>query len=86
MKKVSKDVNAEPTTTTRIIRCPGCQRSTPYDPSNEYRPFCSARCKNNDIIAWAQERYQVPGAPLVDLEELEPAVQTPPLAGEPGDE
>ena len=43
----------------RVIRCPGCGGPSVYASSNEFRPFCSARCKNNDFGAWASERYAV---------------------------
>ncbi len=45
--------------TPRIIRCPGCGGPSVYASANEFRPFCSARCKNNDFGAWASERYAV---------------------------
>ena len=47
----------------KTIRCPGCAGPSVYGPGNEYRPFCSARCKNNDFGAWASERYAVPARP-----------------------
>ena len=43
----------------RVIRCPGCGGPSVYASSNEFRPFCSARCKNHDFGAWASERYAV---------------------------
>lgn len=56
---------------TRLVRCPKCRKSTRYDPKNEFRPFCSARCKNEDIVAWAYGGYAIPG-PAADPEaELE---------------
>lgn len=55
----------------RVVSCPGCKRSVRYDETNEFRPFCSARCKNDDIIAWAQESYRVPGPPVLDPDELD---------------
>ena len=30
------------------------------------RPFCSARCKNNDLGAWASEAYGVEAKPRED--------------------
>jgi endogenous inhibitor of DNA gyrase (YacG/DUF329 family) len=47
--------------TARVVRCPRCRKSTRYDPTNEFRPFCSALCKNEDIIAWAEQGYCIPG-------------------------
>lgn len=45
---------------TRITRCPTCGRSARYDAQNENRPFCSSRCKTNDIACWAEESYRIP--------------------------
>ncbi len=53
----------------RVVACPKCRKSARYDATNEYRPFCSARCKNEDIVAWAQEEYRVPLKPSDDEEE-----------------
>ena len=44
----------------RVIRCPSCGGPSVYAVDNPYRPFCSARCKNNDFGAWASEDYSVP--------------------------
>lgn len=48
-------------TPTRLVRCPRCKKSVRYDPANAFRPFCSAVCKDEDIIAWAQGDFRVPG-------------------------
>ena len=47
---------------TRVIPCPRCRKSTWFDASNAFRPFCSALCKNEDIISWAEEGYRIPVA------------------------
>jgi endogenous inhibitor of DNA gyrase (YacG/DUF329 family) len=46
----------------RIVACPNCGASIPWDPANRFRPFCSERCKMIDLGAWATERYRVPVA------------------------
>ncbi len=61
----------------RIIRCPGCGGPSVYAPRNEFRPFCSARCKNNDFGAWASERYAVP-EPAEPADDETPAAHGPP--------
>ena len=33
---------------------------------DRWRPFCSERCRNEDLARWADGRYSVPGAPLPD--------------------
>jgi len=43
----------------RVVRCPGCGGDCAYSAENPFRPFCSARCKNNDFGAWASERFSV---------------------------
>ena len=44
----------------RIVPCPACQGESVYSASNPYRPFCSERCKNMDLGAWASESFRVP--------------------------
>jgi endogenous inhibitor of DNA gyrase (YacG/DUF329 family) len=52
-----------PVPTARIVRCPACGGRSAYVPSNPSRPFCSERCRSNDLGAWAAEEYRV-AAPL----------------------
>jgi uncharacterized protein len=47
----------------RIVRCPACGGDSVYAPGNPYRPFCSERCKNADLGAWASEEFRVPEKP-----------------------
>ncbi|TYP00303.1 hypothetical protein EDC39_101469 [Geothermobacter ehrlichii] len=50
------------------VRCPSCGKKTSYY-GNPQRPFCSERCRNLDLGAWADESYRIPGPPtLVDEE------------------
>ena len=44
------------------VRCPTCRRPAPWD-GNPFRPFCSERCKLQDLGNWASERYAIPGPP-----------------------
>jgi endogenous inhibitor of DNA gyrase (YacG/DUF329 family) len=55
MDKVRTDTTLEP----RLVRCPGCGGNSVYGPSNAYRPFCSERCKQMDLGAWASESFKV---------------------------
>jgi len=50
-------------TAPRIVRCPCCGGPSVYAPSNAFRPFCSERCKTQDLSAWATERYAVEAPP-----------------------
>lgn len=42
------------------VKCPSCGKETEYDTENEFRPFCSERCKLLDFGAWADEEYALP--------------------------
>lgn len=43
-----------------IVKCPTCEKQQAWDSSNPFRPFCSERCKQIDLGAWANEEYQIP--------------------------
>lgn len=42
------------------VSCPACGGLSLYVPENRYRPFCSERCKQIDLGAWASEHFTVP--------------------------
>ncbi|HLP81223.1 MAG TPA: DNA gyrase inhibitor YacG [Nitrosomonas sp.] len=43
-----------------IVKCPQCAKQVVWDSSSPFRPFCSERCKINDLSQWAQESYRIP--------------------------
>jgi uncharacterized protein len=45
----------------RLVRCPACGGDSVYAATNRFRPFCSQRCKNLDLGAWASESFRVAG-------------------------
>ena len=51
-----------PTPASRTVACPTCGRQSVWSRENRYRPFCSERCKQIDLGAWASEQYRVPEA------------------------
>ncbi len=57
-----------------IVKCPRCGRETEYT-SNEFRPFCSERCKLIDFGEWADGKYALPSQTSTlseeDLREIE---------------
>ncbi len=65
------------------VKCPNCSKETVYS-GNEFRPFCSERCKLLDFGAWADGDYALPAETSSlteeDLNELE-RVQTQDKAG-----
>ena len=42
------------------VDCPTCGQPAEYAPTNEWRPFCSERCRSIDLGAWASEAYAIP--------------------------
>lgn len=43
----------------RYVSCPTCGGRSLYAPDNPYRPFCSQRCKLQDLGAWASESFRL---------------------------
>ncbi len=56
------------------VKCPNCGRQTEYY-GNEFRPFCSERCKLIDFGEWADGKYALPSQTSTlseeDLREIE---------------
>ena len=46
----------------RIVKCPTCEKPVSWVPENRFRPFCSERCRQIDLGAWASESYRIPAA------------------------
>jgi uncharacterized protein len=61
-----------PTAGLRTVRCPTCGGRSSYTPDNPYRPFCSERCKNVDLGAWASEAFRVQVRPQPPEEDAAP--------------
>jgi uncharacterized protein len=53
---------------TRKIKCPVCRKITTWD-NNQWRPFCSERCKIIDLGDWASEKHVIAGSD--NLQELD---------------
>ncbi len=49
-----------------IVTCPTCGRKSEYSSANQWRPFCSERCKTVDLGAWASNAYVIGGSPQED--------------------
>lgn len=56
-----------------LVKCPTCKCAVPWLPEQQYRPFCSERCKLIDLGEWVMEEKRIPGGPLLDLDEDNPA-------------
>ena len=51
-------------------KCPICGKPVVV----EFRPFCSARCKQVDLYRWLSETYRVPERPADDTEDRPPGI------------
>ncbi len=54
--------DAPVTAAHRTVKCPACGGPSVYATSNPYRPFCSARCRQIDLGAWASEQFALPAS------------------------
>jgi endogenous inhibitor of DNA gyrase (YacG/DUF329 family) len=45
------------------VKCPTCKREMDWAADNEFRPFCSERCKMVDLGAWFTGGRAIPGQP-----------------------
>jgi endogenous inhibitor of DNA gyrase (YacG/DUF329 family) len=61
-----------------LVKCPSCGKKVEYE-GNEFRPFCSERCKLLDFGAWADGEYNLPteSAELTeeDIDKIEKAME-----------
>ena len=61
-----------------LVKCPSCGKETEFE-GNEFRPFCSERCKLLDFGAWADETYSLPAEADTpseeDMAQIEKALQ-----------
>lgn len=51
------------------IKCPVCSKKTSLK-NNQWRPFCSERCKLIDLGKWALEEYTIAGQDFKEKEDL----------------
>jgi uncharacterized protein len=53
------DKAMHPGSTLKLVACPTCGGESIYALSNDFRPFCSVRCKNIDLGAWSNEDFRL---------------------------
>ena len=44
-----------------VVNCPTCAAKVEWTEANKFRPFCSERCKQIDLGAWASDSYSIAG-------------------------
>tara|TARA_R110001592_G_scaffold59905_4_gene182054 strand:- start:4726 stop:4959 length:234 start_codon:yes stop_codon:yes gene_type:complete len=42
------------------VNCPTCSKKVVWQEAATFRPFCSERCQQIDLGAWADESYAIP--------------------------
>ncbi|MFL6729302.1 MAG: DNA gyrase inhibitor YacG [Sphingomicrobium sp.] len=47
-------------------RCPVCRKPE----STDHAPFCSAGCKDRDLLKWLGDGYRIPGPPADEHDPL----------------
>lgn len=47
--------------------CPGCGKPG----AAAFRPFCSAGCRDRDLLKWLSDDYRIPGPPAGGSEDLD---------------
>ena len=62
-----------PPKSARSVACPSCGKPALFSPANPFRPFCSERCRTNDLGAWATESYRIPAKPGEDEDDASEA-------------
>lgn len=65
----------------KIVQCPQCGAAVVWGPQSPFRPFCSERCRQIDLGAWASGSYCVPAEISEDVQSGEfamPAISTTP--------
>lgn len=56
-----------------LVPCPTCKKEISWTTENPFRPFCSQRCKQIDLGAWAEEKYIIPSTtPTEHIEDQDP--------------
>ena len=43
-----------------VVNCPQCNEIVEWNEDSRFRPFCSERCKLQDLGLWATESYRIP--------------------------
>ncbi|WP_133408344.1 DNA gyrase inhibitor YacG [Parashewanella tropica] len=53
------------------VQCPTCQTEVEWSAQQQFKPFCSERCKMLDLGDWAAEKHAIPVEPDLDIQLLD---------------
>jgi endogenous inhibitor of DNA gyrase (YacG/DUF329 family) len=51
---------------SKTVKCPNCGTSVAWLTTNQFKPFCSERCKMLDFGEWIMAEKSIPGEPQTD--------------------
>jgi endogenous inhibitor of DNA gyrase (YacG/DUF329 family) len=54
--------------TNITVKCPNCEKQLTWTEQEQFKPFCSERCKLIDFGEWATEQKSIPGEPALSDE------------------
>lgn len=58
------------------VSCPGCGKGVPWQADQQWKPFCSERCKLIDLGEWATEGHRIAGQSVeveLDIDQHNPS-------------
>ena len=50
---------------TLTVNCPTCGKPVRWEAEQQWRPFCSERCRLIDLGEWLNEENRIPGDPAM---------------------
>ncbi|MCW4148049.1 MULTISPECIES: DNA gyrase inhibitor YacG [Halomonadaceae] len=53
------------------VACPQCSRTVAWSSESPFRPFCSKRCQQLDLGAWAEESHRIAGENAMDEADID---------------
>ena len=54
------------------VFCPNCNKEIELTATNQYRPFCSKRCRLIDLGEWVSENYTISESSIENEVEMKP--------------
>ncbi len=55
-----------------IVKCPTCQAEVIWQPSSQFRPFCSKRCQLIDLGEWTEQENRTISTPMGASQSMTP--------------
>ncbi|MBE9532879.1 MAG: DNA gyrase inhibitor YacG [Proteobacteria bacterium] len=58
------------------VNCPECDKEVPWQDDQQWKPFCSERCKLIDLGEWASEGHKIAGESIeveIDIDQHNPS-------------